>query len=31
MAHVLDGESIGSDQKTVLNGELLIWKNQESG
>jgi hypothetical protein len=30
MAHVLEGKSIGLDQKTVLKGELLIWriKNQ---
>jgi hypothetical protein len=30
MAPVLEGKSIGSDQKTVLKGELLIWraKNQ---
>jgi hypothetical protein len=30
MAPVLQGKSIGSDQKTVLKGELLIWrpKNQ---
>jgi hypothetical protein len=30
MAPVLEGKSIGSDQKTVLKGEVLIWraKNQ---
>jgi len=30
MAPVLEGKSIGLDQKTVLKGELLIWrpKNQ---
>jgi hypothetical protein len=28
MAPVLDGNSIGSDQKTVLNGELLIWRTK---
>jgi len=30
MGPVLEGKSIGSDQKTVLKGELLIWraKNQ---
>ncbi len=30
MAPVLEGNSIGWDQKTVLKGELLIWriKNQ---
>jgi len=30
MAPVLEGKSIGSDQKIVLKGELLIWraKNQ---
>jgi hypothetical protein len=32
MAPVLEGKSIGSHQKTVLKGELLIWrtKNQTS-
>jgi len=30
MAPVLEGKSVGWDQKTVLKGELLIWraKNQ---
>jgi len=30
MAPLLEGKSIGSDQKTVPKGELLIWriKNQ---
>jgi len=28
MAPVLEGKSIGSDQKTVLKGELLIWRTQ---
>ncbi len=26
MAPVLEGRSIGSDQKTLLKGELLIWR-----
>ncbi len=32
MAPVLEGNSIGSDQKTMLKSELLIWrtKNQAS-
>jgi hypothetical protein len=28
MAHVLEGKSIGLDQKTVLEGELLIWRTK---
>jgi hypothetical protein len=28
MAPVLEGKSIGSDQKTVLKGELLIWRSK---
>jgi hypothetical protein len=28
MAPVLRGKSIGSDQKTVLKGELLIWRTK---
>jgi hypothetical protein len=28
MAPVLEGQSIGSDQKTVLKGELLIWRTK---
>jgi len=28
MAPVLEGKSIGSDQKTVLKGELLIRRNK---
>jgi hypothetical protein len=28
MAPVLEGNSIGSDQKTVLKGELLIWRTK---
>jgi len=28
MAPVLKGTSIGSDQKTVLKGELLIWRTK---
>ncbi len=28
MAPVLDGKSIGLDLKTVLKGELLIWKTK---
>jgi hypothetical protein len=28
MASVLEGKSIGSDQKTVLKGELLIWRTK---
>jgi hypothetical protein len=31
MAPVLEGKSIGSDQKTVLQGELPYLENQESG
>jgi hypothetical protein len=32
MAPVLQGKSIGWDQKTVLEGELLIWTTKyESG
>ncbi len=31
MAPALEGKSIGSNQKTVLKGELLILENQESG
>jgi hypothetical protein len=31
MAPVLEGKSIGLDQKAVLKGELLIWENEESG
>jgi hypothetical protein len=26
MAPILEGKSIGIDQKTMLKGELLIWK-----
>jgi hypothetical protein len=26
MTPVLDGKSIGLDQKTVIKGELLIWR-----
>jgi hypothetical protein len=26
MTTILEGKSIGSDQKTVLKGELLIWR-----
>ncbi len=26
--HVFEGKSIGSDQKTVLKGELLIWRTK---
>jgi hypothetical protein len=26
MAFVLEGKSIGSNQKTMLKGELLIWR-----
>jgi len=26
MAPILEGKSIGSNQKTMLKGELLIWK-----
>jgi hypothetical protein len=29
MAPVLEGKSIGSDQKTVLKGELLIWRTKD--
>jgi uncharacterized protein YeaC (DUF1315 family) len=28
MAPVLEGKSIGSDQKKVLKGELLIWRSK---
>jgi hypothetical protein len=28
MAPVLEGKSIGWDQKTVLKGELLIWRTK---
>jgi hypothetical protein len=28
MAPVLEGKSIGSDQKTGLKGELLIWRTK---
>jgi hypothetical protein len=28
MAPFLEGKSIGSDQKTVLKGELLIWRTK---
>jgi len=28
MALVLEGTSIGLDQKTVLKGELLIWRTK---
>jgi len=28
MAPVLEGKSIGSDQKTVLKRELLIWRTK---
>jgi len=28
MAPVLEGKSIGSDQNTVLKGELLIWRTK---
>jgi hypothetical protein len=28
MAPVLEGKSIGSDQKTVLKGKLLIWRTK---
>jgi hypothetical protein len=28
MAPVLEGKSIGSDQKTMLKGELLIWRTK---
>jgi len=28
MAPVLEGKSIGSDQKTVQKGELLIWRTK---
>jgi hypothetical protein len=28
MAPVLEGKSIGWDQKTVLKGEFLIWKTK---
>jgi hypothetical protein len=29
MALVLEGKSIGLDQKTVLKGELLIWRTKK--
>jgi hypothetical protein len=29
MAPVLEGKSIGLDQKTVLKGELLIWRTKD--
>jgi hypothetical protein len=28
MAPVLEGKSIGWDQKTVLKGELMIWRTK---
>jgi hypothetical protein len=28
MAPVLEGKTIGSDQETVLKGELLIWRSK---
>jgi hypothetical protein len=28
MALVLEGKSIGSDQKTMLKGELMIWRTK---
>jgi hypothetical protein len=28
MAPVLEGKSIGSDEKTLLKGELLIWRTK---
>jgi len=28
MAPVLEGKSIGLDQKTVLKGELLFWRSK---
>jgi len=28
---LLEGKSIGSEPKTMLKGELLIWRTQESG
>jgi hypothetical protein len=28
MALILEGKSIGLDQKTMLKGELLIWKTK---
>jgi hypothetical protein len=28
MAPVLEGKSIGSDQKTVVRGERLIWRTK---
>jgi len=31
MALVLEGKSLGLDQKTVLKGELLIRRTKESG
>jgi hypothetical protein len=31
MAPVFEGKSIDLDQKTVLKGELLIWRSKESG
>jgi hypothetical protein len=30
MAPVSEGKSIGSDQKTVLKGELLIWRTKKN-
>jgi hypothetical protein len=29
MAPVLEGKSIGSDQKTVLKGELQVWRTKK--
>jgi hypothetical protein len=28
MAPILEGKSIGSDRKTVLKGELVIWRTK---
>jgi hypothetical protein len=28
MALVLEGKSIGSDQKTMLKGKLMIWRTK---
>jgi hypothetical protein len=28
MAAVFEGNSIGSDQKTVLKGELVVWRTK---
>jgi hypothetical protein len=28
MAPILEGKSLGSDKKTVLKGELLIWRTK---